>query len=143
LQSANKQQGAELPPSGSFLHIAPTTQEITESLIKVPFKQAPIETGELTHLFFRQPAPPKFPYNTNNSPAAQTTWAKVPLKNRFEPIAEQGSRLDDKDNERLNFGSLSRVFSEASSARNNRGRDPMPLTPEMLHLLDRVEPDKG
>jgi hypothetical protein len=23
------------------------------------------------------------------------------------------------------------------------GRDPIPLTPEILHLLDRLEPDKG
>ena len=25
----------------------------------------------------------------------------------------------------------------------SRGRDPIPLTPEILHLLDRLEPDKG
>ncbi len=25
----------------------------------------------------------------------------------------------------------------------NRGRDPIPLTPKILHLLDRLEPDKG
>jgi len=25
----------------------------------------------------------------------------------------------------------------------SRGRDPIPLPPEILHLLDRLEPDKG
>ncbi len=30
-----------------------------------------------------------------------------------------------------------------SSLRGSRGRDPIPLTPEILLLLDRLEPDKG
>ena len=31
----------------------------------------------------------------------------------------------------------------ASNSRGNRGRDPIPLTPEILLLLDQLEPDKG
>ncbi len=33
--------------------------------------------------------------------------------------------------------------SASSSARGSRGREPIPLTPEILYLLDRLEPDKG
>jgi hypothetical protein len=33
--------------------------------------------------------------------------------------------------------------SVALSSRGSRGRDPIPLTPEILLLLDRLEPDKG
>jgi hypothetical protein len=33
--------------------------------------------------------------------------------------------------------------SASSSARGSRGRDPIPLTPDILHLLDRLELDKG
>ena len=32
--------------------------------------------------------------------------------------------------------------SASSSARDSRGRDLIPLTPEISHLLDRMEPDK-
>ena len=33
--------------------------------------------------------------------------------------------------------------SVASSSRGSRGRDLIPLTPEILNLSDRLEPDKG
>ena len=33
--------------------------------------------------------------------------------------------------------------SVASSSRGSIGREPIPLTPEILLLLDRLEPDKG
>jgi hypothetical protein len=63
--------------------------------------------------------------------------------NRFEPLAEQGNGSNERDSEQLSFGSLSGASGTHSSSRNNRGRDPVPLTPEILHLLDRLEPDKG
>jgi len=33
--------------------------------------------------------------------------------------------------------------SVSSSSRGSTGRDPIPLTPEILQLLDKLEPDKG
>ena len=50
--------------------------------------------------------------------------------------------MDDKDVERLGFGSLSRAYSGASSAMKIRSKDPITLTQEILHLLDILEPDK-
>ena len=79
----------------------------------------------------------------NNAPVAPVTGAGIQHMNRFEPLAEQGSGTNERDSERLSFGSLSEASETHSSARNNRGRDPIPLTPEILHLLDRLEPDKG
>jgi hypothetical protein len=38
---------------------------------------------------------------------------------------------------------LSGASGKHSSARKSRGREPIPLTPEILHLLDKLEPDKG
>jgi hypothetical protein len=62
--------------------------------------------------------------------------------NRSEPLAEQGSGTNERDSEQLSFGSLSGASRTHSSAKNSRGRDSIPLTPEILHLLDRLEPDK-
>ncbi len=79
----------------------------------------------------------------NNAPEAHITGAGVPLANRYEPIAEQSSGTHDRDRERLSFGSLSRALGTHSSARNNNGKEPIPQTPDILHLLDGLEPDKG
>ena len=35
------------------------------------------------------------------------------------------------------------IRSVGSGSRGSRGREPIPLTPEILHFLDRLEPDKG
>jgi hypothetical protein len=79
----------------------------------------------------------------NNAPVAPVTRTNTMHKNRFEPLAEQGSGTCERGSERHSFGSLSGASGTHSSAKNNRGRDPIPLTPEILHLLDRLEPDKG
>ena len=79
----------------------------------------------------------------NSAPVAPVTWADTQHRNRFDPLAEQGSGTNERDSERLNFGSLFGASGTHSSAGNNTGRDPIPLTPEILHLLDRLEPDKG
>jgi len=58
------------------------------------------------------------------------------LPNIFQPLAEdesQGSIHIDKVRE----GSI----SDASSSRGRRMRDPISLTPEILAMLDRHEPD--
>jgi hypothetical protein len=108
----------------------------------MPLKHDTIQIGAPTYLSFGEPSPLKVPYMTSNSPAAHTTGAATPLQNKFDPIVEHGSRLDDKVIERLSFGSLSGAYSGASSAMHGRGRDPIPLKPEILHLFDRLEPDK-
>ena len=77
------------------------------------------------------------------APMAPVTGAGTQHMNRFEPLAEKGSGTNETDSERLSFGSLSRASRTHSSAINSRGRDPIPLTPKILHLLDRLEPDKG
>ena len=78
-----------------------------------------------------------------NAPVAPVTGADTQHMNRFEPLASQGSGINDRDSERLSFGSLSGALGTHSSAKNSRDRDPIPLTPEILHLLVRLEPDKG
>ena len=73
----------------------------------------------------------------NSAPVAPVTGADTHYKNRFEPLAEQGRGPNERDNERT--GASRTHFS----AKNNRGRDSIPLTPKILNLLDRLEPDKG
>jgi hypothetical protein len=79
----------------------------------------------------------------NSAPVAHVTGADTMHKNRFEPLAEQGSGTNERVSERLSFGSLSGASGKLSITRNSKGRDPIPLTPEILHLLDILEPDKG
>jgi hypothetical protein len=43
----------------------------------------------------------------------------------------------------ISSGILRGGSSSASSSRGSRGREPIPLTPEILQLLDRIELDKG
>ncbi len=58
-------------------------------------------------------------------------------------LAQQGSGAADRDSDRLSFGLVSGANTATSGSRGSRGRDPIPLTPEILHLLDRLEPNKG
>jgi len=68
----------------------------------------------------------------------------VEHQNRFAPLRQQGSESGDRDSEALNSGILrGGSASEASSSRGSRGRDPIPLTLEIVLLLDRLEHDKG
>jgi hypothetical protein len=78
----------------------------------------------------------------NSAPVAPVIGAGIQLMNIYEPIAKQGSGTNERDNERLSFGSLSRASGTHSNARNNRVREPIPLTQEILHILDKLEPDK-
>jgi hypothetical protein len=66
------------------------------------------------------------------------------LQNKFTPRGDQVSISSVRHNEPLSSGILREGSASASStARGNMGRDPIPLTPEILHLLDIPEPDKG
>ena len=68
--------------------------------------------------------------------------AATELRNTYAPRAPLGSGTKGRDSERLSFSSVSGA-SVGSGSRGSRGRDPIPLTLEILHLLDRLEPDKG
>ena len=68
--------------------------------------------------------------------------AATKLKNTYAPLEPLGSGTEGRDSERLSFSSISGA-SVGSRSRGSRVRDPVPLTPEILHFLDRLEPDKG
>ena len=72
--------------------------------------------------------------------AAETTTTK--LKNTYAPLEPLGSVTKGRDSKRLSFN-LVFGASVGLGSRGSRGRDPIPLTPEILHFLDRLEPDKG
>ena len=58
--------------------------------------------------------------------------------NIFQPLAEDGSQ-GSAHNDKVKEGSI----SDASSSRGSILRDPITMTPEILAMLDRHEPDKG
>ena len=66
------------------------------------------------------------------------------LQNRYAPLRQQGSEIVDRVSEDLTSGILrGESSSAASSSKRSRGREPIPLTPEILLLLVRLEPAKG
>jgi hypothetical protein len=136
-------QDGELPPNDRGQHTIVTTEDHGDLRNGTPFIPVSPPTGAPTRLSVGTPAPSRVPLRTNSSPAVHTTRAHTTQENRFDLLAEQGSTSCDRVSERLSFGSLSGAYSRASSAMNIRGRDPIPITPEILHLLDRLEPYKG
>jgi hypothetical protein len=64
--------------------------------------------------------------------------------NRVAPLRQQCSESSDRGSQGLTSVILRGGSAlVASSSRGRRGKDPNPLTPEILLLLDRLEPDKG
>lgn len=63
---------------------------------------------------------------------------KIRTQNRFQPLQEERNQ-GSHDNDRVREGSV----SDASNSRGSRMRDPISLTPEILAMLDRHEPDKA
>jgi hypothetical protein len=61
----------------------------------------------------------------------------------FAPLRQQGANLGEQGSLNLSSGILGVGSTSASSSRGSRGREPIPLTPEILLLLDRLDPDKG
>ena len=59
--------------------------------------------------------------------------------NRFQPLAEHNNEDMDEEEDKVWEGSV----SDASSSRGNKRREPIPLSAQILLLLDRLEPDKG
>jgi hypothetical protein len=95
-----------------------------------------------TRLSFGTPAPPTVPY-ARGGPAT-TRGTSLDLQNRFTPLGEQGSISGGQNSEALISDILREGLAPSSSStRGSKGRYPIPLTPEILHLLGRLEPDKG
>ena len=98
--------------------------------------------AEVTRLSFGTPTPPTIPYARGL--VTTTSGEAIPLQNRFTPLGDQANVSSGRYNDPLSSNILKEGSSSASSsARGSRGREPIPLTPEILHLLDRLEPDKG
>jgi len=119
---------------GSGQQHTKTMQDYIRKAAKMPIRQVPRE--ELGTL-------PTFtiPFRASSGPAAVGTTA-TKLKNTYAPLEPLGSGAEERDSDRMSFSSVSGV-SVGSGSRGSRGRDPIPLTPEILHFLDRLEPDKG
>jgi len=98
----------------------------------------------ITQLRFGTPEPPKAPYKTRSGPTSMHQGNKTTLHNQFAPLGETCSVSGGKGNEDLSSGILRGGSASAtSSSRGSRGRDPIPLTPKILQLQDRLELDKG
>jgi hypothetical protein len=76
----------------------------------------------------------------NGPPTVEITVTEH--KNTYAPLAPLGNGTKDRESESPSFSSVSGA-SVGSRSRGSMGRDPIPLTPEILHLIDRLEPDKG
>jgi hypothetical protein len=148
-QQPPPQQQGDLPPSDRGA--TTPAQTSTQQELNGGREPAVQDQQVPTRLSFANPDPPRCTWetistrgnNANNAPVAPAIGAGIPLRNNYEPIAEHGSETNERDSERLNFGSLSGASRTQSSVRSSRGREPIPLTPEILHLLDKLEPDKG
>jgi hypothetical protein len=112
-QATPQQQGDDLPPSGSeTTSPAQTTRQQELNGSRAP---APQDQQVPTRLSFANPEPPMISWEiigtrankASNAPVAPAKGTEIPLKNRYEPIAEHGSVTNDRYNERLSFGSLS------------------------------------
>jgi hypothetical protein len=65
-------------------------------------------------------------------------------QNIYAPLRQHGNESGDKGSEAMSSGILrGGSCSAASSSKGSRSKDPIPLTPEIFSLLDRLEPDKG
>jgi len=130
----------EPPPSGSGAH-APTrgTAAGTEAGGTATIGALPTAP---TRLSFGTPGPPTIPIKsgagtTPNNPNI------VEQTSRLAPFRQQGANSREQGSLNLSSRILRGGSSSASSSRRSRGRELIPLTPEILHLLDTLEPDKG
>jgi hypothetical protein len=81
--------------------------------------------------------------DSGTSPERKAYTAPLPTKpgentgNKYSPLAHLND-IEELGEEGLHEGSA----SDAGSSRSSRPRDFVPITAEILHLLDRLEPDK-
>ena len=99
-----------------------------------------ISTGA-NRLRFGTPKPPTIPIRKKKG--TNTGNVSVEHPNSFAPLRQQGANSGDQGSLNLSSGILKGGSTSASSSRGSRGREPVPLTPEILLLLDRLEPDNG
>jgi DNA-binding XRE family transcriptional regulator len=78
---------------------------------------------------------------TRSDPATLNLGNTTTLHQHFSPFGENGSVLRGKDREAVRSSILSGGSSASTSS--IKGREPIPLTPEILQLLDILESDKG
>jgi hypothetical protein len=67
------------------------------------------------------------------------TRIRIRQHNRFQPLAEEHNQEFAGNSDNVREGSI----SDARCSRGARIRDPISLTPEILAMMDRHEPDKS
>jgi hypothetical protein len=88
-------------------------------------------------------APPTIPLRARGGTVLDNIYL-AELHNRYTPLKHQGSEIVDRVSEDLTSGILRGGSSSAvSSSKGSRGREYIPLTPEIMLMLDRLELDKG
>jgi len=87
-----------------------------------------------TNLYFGEPDPPTVPHRARGGSTAVNTCT-TDQQNRFAPFREQVSTSRGINSEALSSGLLREGSTlVASSSRGIRGREPIPLIPNILHL---------
>ena len=122
-----------LPASGSgYLHT--TSREKNDRRVATEHFSLVTPTTPLQLVSFAIPGTGQIP-----------TATRIPIEqsNIYDVLAQQGSGAAYRDIEKLSFGLVSGANTTTSGSMGSRGRDPIPLAPKILHLLDRLEPDKG
>jgi len=130
----------EIPPSGRGTHIH--TGGSAPAATAAGTATTGIIPPVVTHLRFGTSDPPTIPISDGGGISTGTT--PVELHIRFAPLRQQGANSGEQGILNLSSGILrGGSSSTASSSRGSRGRNPIPLTPEIFLLPDRLEPDKG
>jgi hypothetical protein len=123
----------ELPPSGSGPQLL--ARGTTYTFAKDHADETRQPPG-VAHMRFGTPEPPSKP---RGATAATSTRARD-RQNKFTPLKEHGNFYGGRYIEARSSGILKEgTTSVASNSRGSRDRDPIPLTPEVLHLLDRLD----
>jgi len=89
----------------------------------------------------RYTSPADNPIRTRRSGSCKA--AAIELLNKFTPLGEQGRISGGRNNEALSSDILKEGSkSTSSSIRGSKSIDHRPLTPEIHHLLDKLETEK-
>ena len=125
-------RGSEAPPTGATVEDTTTTGTSSHG--------GTLPKG-VTRLSFGTPDPPTLPIREGGG--TNTGHISVEHQNRFAPLMQKGANSWEQSSLNLSSGILRGGSTSASISRGSRGREPTPLTPEVLQLMDRLEPDKG
>ena len=131
----------ELPPSGNRVH-DPTTGTTLDAAAETTSTRV-TPPVVITHLRFGTPDPPKISHRARSGIVAANVNT-VEQQNSFTPVGEQESTSGGRNSEVMSSEILREgSTSAASSSSGRRSRDLVPLTPEIMFLLDRLEPNRG